>query len=121
MTQNACHKSLDYLWQNLTTVSFNLSQIIWRRISHDINLSNQHCQTDYHCDSNDRQINTCKLQTPNTDVLAPKDISPEHTSQRSAECQAACAVVDADRHAVHGAPECAVRDICASLAVDLLP
>lgn len=54
-------------------------------------------------------------------MLAAQDIAPQHTSKRRAERQAERAVVDADSHAVHGAPESAVGDSGAVLTVNFLP
>jgi hypothetical protein len=54
-------------------------------------------------------------------VLLVQYVSPEQTRERSAESSAESAVVDADGHAVHRGPKCAVADRDAVVGVDLLP
>jgi hypothetical protein len=54
-------------------------------------------------------------------MLPPQNVAPQHTRQRRTECQAESAVVDANSHTIHRAPEGAIGDWYAILFVDLLP
>lgn len=54
-------------------------------------------------------------------MLLVQDVSPKQTRKRGAESCAESAVVDADGHAVHCRPECAVADGNVVVGVDLLP
>lgn len=101
--------------------SYDLLNIVRRSIPHDVNLPNQHRETDHHCDSNDGQVDPRKFKPANTDMLSSQDIAPQHTSKRCAERQAESAVIYTNSHAVHRAPEGSVRDVCAVLTVDFLP
>lgn len=79
-------------------------------IPHNINLARQNRQPNDHRNSDDGQIDSRKLETPNVDMLSSQDIAPQHASQGSAERKTERSVVDADSHAVHGAPERAIGD-----------
>jgi len=97
------------------------SCIIRRLAPHNIYLPRQHGQPDQHGDSNNRQIDTGKLQAADMNVFARKDIAPQHASQRCAKRQTEGAVVHPNRHAVHGSPEGAVGDGRGVAGAELLP
>jgi hypothetical protein len=54
-------------------------------------------------------------------VFSGEDVPPQETSQRRAKRRAKCTVVDAERHAVHCCPECAIGDGDPVDVMDLLP
>lgn len=55
------------------------------------------------------------------DVLPGKNVSPEKTSQRCAERRAERTVVDSQRHAVDGCPECSFGDDEPIISADRFP
>jgi len=103
------------------------SLILYRRnvirslTPNNVDLPNEHRQSNHHRDGNNRQIDTRKLQSTNTNMLPRQNIAPQHTRQRRAERQAESAVVDTNGHAVHCAPERAIGNWYAILIVNFLP
>lgn len=94
---------------------------IRRIVPDDINLARKNRKPHNHRNSNDRQIDARELESPDVDVLSAQDIAPEHAGQGRAEGKAESPVVDANGHAVDGAPEGAVGDWDTVERMDVFP
>lgn len=88
---------------------------------HDVYFANQDDASDSHGHGYDGQVHLGELPTQHADVLPGQDVSPEETGQRGAERRAEGAVVDAERHAVHRAPEHPVADRHVAAIADFCP
>lgn len=47
------------------------------RFPHNVNLANEDSTSHGHGDGNDREVDPCKLDTSNADMLPPQNITPQ--------------------------------------------
>ena len=74
-----------------------------------------------HRDGDDWQIRACEVETSNLNLLPGEDVTPQKSSQRSAESCAESTIVDTKSHAVYCRPKCSIADRDTVVIVDLLP
>jgi hypothetical protein len=97
------------------------SRIVTRVVPHNVHLSDEDSTANGHGDSDYGQVHTSEVETPDVDVFPAKDITPQETGQRGAECRAKRTVVDPESHAVHCSPERAIGDGNSVVVMDVLP
>lgn len=47
------------------------------RFPHNVNLADENSTSHGHGDGDDREVDPCKLDTPNADMLPPQNITPQ--------------------------------------------
>lgn len=102
-------------------VSRSFHRLVRGVVSDNVHLSDEDSKANSHGDGNDWKIDARKVETTDPDMFPSEDVSPEHAGKRRTECRAERPVVDANRHAVHRRPECAVGYGSVVHVVNFLP
>ena len=110
-----------YFYSIVSSKSHASSRVVRVGIPRNVNLPHEHQAADGHGHGDDGEVLAGKVVALDVDVLARENVPPQQARQGGAEGGAEGAVVDAQGHAVHGAPEGAVGDDGALVRVDHLP